>query len=177
MNKENVITLDVRPILASGVDPFDAIMAKLKEIDKKETLLVINTFEPVPLLNILKTKGYRYEVERPEKGIVHTYLISDESNKKENPLDNISSENRELAFEDLEQKFKGRIKEIDVRDLEMPMPMVTVLETLEQLNQGEALFVHHARLPQYLLPELENREYKLVTKEIDDENIKLIIYK
>ena len=29
MNKENVITLDVRPILASGVDPFDAIMAKL----------------------------------------------------------------------------------------------------------------------------------------------------
>ena len=177
MVKENTVTLDVRPILESGVDPFNAIMAKLKEIDKSETLLVINTFEPIPLLNILKTKGYKYEVERPDEGVVYTYLSEEESNTVENSLADISEKNVELSFVDLERRFEGKLRTIDVRELEMPMPMVTILETLEQLNQGEALFVHHARLPQYLLPELESREYKLVTKEIDDENIKLIIYK
>ena len=177
MDKNNIVELDVRPILASGVDPFDAIMAKLKEIDKTKTLLIINTFEPIPILNILKTKGYRYEVERPENGVVYTYLIADESNKAENQLDNISSKNRELSFDDLEQKFSGKLKEIDVRDLEMPMPMVTVLETLELLDPSEALYVHNKKLPQYLLPELDNRNYKLVSKEIDENNLKLIIYK
>ena len=57
------------------------------------------------------------------------------------------------------------------------MPMVTVLEELEQLESGSALYVHHKRLPQYLLPELENREYKMVTQEIDNDNMKIIIFK
>jgi len=78
MENNKIVELDVRPILDGGVDPFNAIMEKLKEIDKSQTLLVINTFEPVPLLNILKTKGYKYTVERSEQGIVHTYLTVDE---------------------------------------------------------------------------------------------------
>ena len=74
MRKENIVELDVRPILAGGVDPFEAIMAELKKMDDSQTLLIINTFEPIPLLNILKKKGYDYQTERPENGLVHTYL-------------------------------------------------------------------------------------------------------
>jgi uncharacterized protein (DUF2249 family) len=170
----NIVELDVRPILDGGVDPFNAIMEKLKEINDDDTLLVINSFEPVPLLNLLKTKGYSYRVERPEQGVVYTYLTK---NNKVEDNNNTEEKTDELSFEEIETKFTGKLKEIDVRDLEMPMPMVTILETLEQLNDGEALFVHHKRLPQYLLPELKNRDYKLVQKEIDDENIKLIIFK
>jgi len=59
----------------------------------------------------------------------------------------------------------------------MPMPMVTILEALEQLYPSEALYVHHKRLPQYLIPELDNRGYNLIQKEIDADNLKLIIYK
>lgn len=176
MEHKNIVELDVRPILEGGVDPFNAIMEKLKEIDKTQTLLVINTFEPVPLLNILKTKGYKYTVERPEQGVVYTYLTSDDSAKKED-LTNVSDKDVKLSFEDLERRFEGKLKTIDVRDLEMPMPMVTILETIEQLNSGEALYVHHKRLPQYLMPELDSRGYNLVEKEIDADNLKLIIYK
>ena len=176
MENNNIVELDVRPILEGGVDPFNAIMEKLKEIDKSQTLLVINTFEPVPLLNILKTKGYKYTVERPEQGIVYTYLTVDESAKEEN-LQEVSESDVELSFEDLERKYEGKLKTIDVRDLEMPMPMVTILETLEQLNTGEALYVHHKRLPQYLMPELDSRGYNMVEKEIDADNLKLIIFK
>jgi uncharacterized protein (DUF2249 family) len=176
MDNKKIIELDVRPILESGTDPFNDIMNKLKEISDEETLLVINTFEPIPLLNLLKTKGYKYKVERPEPGIVHAYLSKSEI-KSKNPAQSINENDIELDFETIEKRFAGKLKEIDVRDLEMPMPMVTILETLEQLNDSEALYVHHKRLPQYLLPELENRNYKLVEKEIDSENIKLIIFK
>jgi len=39
------------------------------------------------------------------------------------------------------------------------------------------LYVHHKKLPQYLIPEMEDRGYKWVSDEIDDSNIKLIIFK
>ncbi len=176
MDKTNVVTLDVRPGLANGVDPFDEIMKTLKGMNDQETLLIINTFEPIPILNILKKRGYEFETERPEAGIVHTYLRKTEVGPASGEVLEIKA-GETGDFGMIEKRFKGKLKEIDVRDLEMPMPMVTVLEELEKLSEGEALYVHHKRLPQYLLPELENRHFKLVQKPIDENNLKLIIYK
>jgi len=174
MRKNKIVTLDVRPILDGGVDPFNAIMDELKKINEaEETLLIINTFEPIPLLNILKKKGYEYETERPEDGIVHTYLT-----KTEEQVEEVKTENTEEdSFESISKRFEGKLIEIDVRDLEMPMPMVTILENIEQLENNQALYVNHKKLPQYLLPELKDRDYVFVSQPIDDDNIKLIIYK
>ncbi|MFK5857570.1 MAG: DUF2249 domain-containing protein [Bacteroidota bacterium] len=176
MEKTNIVEFDVRPILAGGVDPFEAIMGKLKEISDDQTLLIINTFEPIPLLNIIKGKGYEYDVERPEDGVVHAYI------KKvvENTVSEQTTESttiNEPTFEVIEAKYAGKMKEVDVRFLEMPMPMVTILEELENIKQTSALFVHHKKLPQYLLPELADRGYRYVHKEIDSDNLKLIIYR
>ena len=176
MKRTNIVELDVRPILDGGVDPFEAIMGKLKQMSDDQTLLIINTFEPVPLLNILKSKGYEYEVERPESGIVHTYM-------KKAVVEEISESNDEATigsestFEQIETKYSGQMKEVDVRDLEMPMPMVTILEELENIDASNALYVHHKKLPQYLLPEIADRGYSYVHKDIDANNLKLIIYK
>jgi uncharacterized protein (DUF2249 family) len=139
-------------------------------------LRLINTFEPIPLFNIFKKKGYDFETERPEEGVVHTYMRKSE----DGPHTEIKTEEtpeRELTYEDLERKFDGKLVEIDVRDLEMPMPMVTILESIETLPEGHALFVHHKRLPQYLLPELKEREFDYKAKEVDADNMKLIIYR
>ncbi len=177
MERKNIVEFDVRPILDGGVDPFKAIMAKLQEIDDSSTLLIINTFEPVPLLNILKTKGYEYEVERPENGIVHTFLkkVTDADKASPDTKNNTNSNN--LSFEQVEEKFAGKMCEIDVKDLEMPMPMVTILEEVESIDNTNALYVHHKKLPQYLLPELTDRGYNYVHKKIDENNLKLIIFK
>jgi len=67
--------------------------------------------------------------------------------------------------------------EVDVRDLEMPMPMQTILEKIEQLPEGYALFVHHKRIPQFLLPELKKRNFSYVAREIDPDYTQLIVYK
>ncbi|OYT16975.1 MAG: hypothetical protein B7C24_05085 [Bacteroidetes bacterium 4572_77] len=175
MSKKKTITLDVRPILESGIDPFKEIMAKLEEISDKEDLLIINTFEPIPLLNILKDKGYQYETTRPSPGEVHTLLIKEETNKRTQSIPSVNK--KDWSFEDAEKAFEGKMTKVDVRHLEMPMPMVAVLEEIEKIGIGEALFVNHKKLPQYLIPELENRGFVFVSQGIDDQNINLIIYK
>jgi uncharacterized protein (DUF2249 family) len=174
MRKETIVDLDVRPILEGGVDPFNAIMEKLKTLDDNHTLRIINTFEPIPLLNILKKKGYDYQVDRPEEGVVLTYLEKSKiAPKKSNKEEEIEEE---FTYDFILQKYDGKMKEIDVRSLEMPMPMVTILEELEHLETDMALFVNHKKLPQYLLPELKDRKYKWVSKEIEEGDVKLIIF-
>ncbi|NQU33294.1 MAG: DUF2249 domain-containing protein [Bacteroidetes bacterium] len=176
MKKSNIIELDVRPILASGVDPFEAIMEKVKVMKDDQTLLIINSFEPVPLLNILKDKGYTYETERPDNGVVHTFIRKENKDTSTKIVESAQSKPN-LSFDEVEVKFEGNLIEIDVRDLEMPLPMVTILEEIEKLEDNNALFVHHKKLPQYLLPELENRGFSYVYKDVDSINLKLIIYK
>ncbi|MCD6556477.1 MAG: DUF2249 domain-containing protein, partial [Bacteroidales bacterium] len=175
MKKDKIVKLDVRPILETGTDPYHAIMDTLKTMNTDETLLIVNTFEPVPLLNKLKSQGYEYEVERPDENTVYTYLSKNENNKESEQTEN--EDNSEFTFEDAEKKYAGRMHEIDVRDLEMPMPMVTILEEIEKISDDKVLYVHHKRLPQYLLPELKTRGWKYVNKEVDNENMKFIIYK
>ncbi|HDO06153.1 MAG TPA: DUF2249 domain-containing protein [Bacteroidetes bacterium] len=176
MEKKNIVTIDVRPVLSGGADPFDEIMETLTGMKEEETLLIINTFEPVPLLNILQKRGYIYQTERPEPGVVYCYL---QKAGPVTPTDKVTEVkgNGIDDFDSIETRFKGKLTEIDVREMEMPMPMVTILEALENLREGEALYVHHKRLPQYLLPELESRSYKLVKKPIDKNNLNLIIFK
>jgi len=175
MKKENIIEMDVRPVLERGDDPFEAIMARLKTMKTGYTLKIINTFEPIPLLNILKKKGYIYLTERPEPGIVHTYLEKDEEGAGTQSKE--KTKHTQLSFDTVFEEYKDRLHTIDVRDLEMPMPMVTILEELEKLEPGKALYVDHKKLPQYLLPELEDRNYKWVTREIEPGNVKMIIFK
>lgn len=176
MKFKNLITLDVRPILAAGTDPFEKINERLNGMDDAHTLLIINTFEPIPLLNILRKKGYNYMVERPEEGVVHSYVYKDEGLAAEADADEAAPIADDLSFEEVAQKYADQI-EVDVRHLEMPLPMVTILEELEHLKDGQALFVRHKKLPQYLLPELNDRGYHYVAKKIDEHNLNLIIYK
>ncbi|NPD44380.1 MULTISPECIES: DUF2249 domain-containing protein [unclassified Lentimicrobium] len=175
MNHLEKITLDVRPILNSGEDPFNKIMAQLKTMNEHQALLIINTFEPIPLLNILKDKGFSYQTTRPTEQEVHTLLYKTSEEKLEEPKN--EKPNKDWSFEHVEEAYKGKMAELDVRDLEMPMPMVSILEAVENIDSKNALFVHHKKLPQYLIPELKNRDFSFVSKEIDSANIKLIIFK
>ena len=175
MKKENIITLDVRPILASGTDPFMTIMSALDKLPAGHTLEIVNSFEPIPLLNKLKKEGYDYETDRSDISVVHTFIEKVENQPVEGIKPTYTRES--MSFEECESKFKGCMVELDVRHLEMPMPMVTILESLETLKEGEALFVHHQRLPQFLLPELEDRHYIWASKVVDESNTKLIIFK
>ncbi len=54
-------TVDARPIIADGGEPFDAIMAAVAGLAGDEELEILAPFEPVPLEGVLSSQGFTYE--------------------------------------------------------------------------------------------------------------------
>lgn len=53
--------LDVRPLMAAGDEPFDAIMAAVAGLAPGEPLELIAPLEPVPLYGVLAGRGFDHE--------------------------------------------------------------------------------------------------------------------
>jgi uncharacterized protein (DUF2249 family) len=60
-HEQSSITLDVRPVLARGDEPFVEIMETAEKIKVGETLTLIAPFEPVPLYDVLGERGFSHE--------------------------------------------------------------------------------------------------------------------
>ncbi len=168
--------LDVREQLSKGKDPMKRILKASNKVNPGESFLLINSFEPLPIMHLLKEKGFSSRVEKPEENLVHVYF-----SKEQDIINTGNQENLELLtkenFEKKVNSFTGTVVTTDVRDLEMPGPMVTILEETEKLPNGAALFVDHKKVPQYLLPELVDRGYHVYGYEVDENNVKLFITK
>jgi tRNA 2-thiouridine synthesizing protein A len=54
------VTVDVREDQRRRKEPFDRIMAAIKALAADEELLVINTFDPVPLYKVLGRQGFTH---------------------------------------------------------------------------------------------------------------------
>lgn len=174
INLIDVIELDVRENISNGEDPFNLIMGQIKILPEDKTLKIINTFEPIPLINILKKKGYTHYTETKESNLIFTYFKKTTAN---NDTFQIIAEEGNDSYEDLVNKYTGRIEEIDVRNLEMPAPMISILKKIESLKEDQALLVHHKKIPQFLFPELQENNFSWSIKTIDEKNVKLLIYK
>jgi uncharacterized protein (DUF2249 family) len=61
-------TLDVRPILARGVEPFSKIRESVDALRSNEGLSVIAPFLPSPLIEKLGSEGFQSRVERQVGG-------------------------------------------------------------------------------------------------------------
>lgn len=176
IRKGCVVELDVRESISKGVDPFVLITEKLSAIPSGNVLLVINSFEPVPLIKIVEKRGSLTAVEVRE-GVVYTYITrSANARTGKGSIPFLKSATPEELQNDADL-FVGRIKEIDVREMEMPLPMVTILEELSLLPANWALYVHHKKVPQYLLPELEERLFAVRFYVVGENDVKLLIWK
>jgi uncharacterized protein (DUF2249 family) len=58
-----VTTLDVRPLLAAGEEPFAVIMETARRIPAGGVLELIAPFEPVPLYRVLTAEGFSHTTE------------------------------------------------------------------------------------------------------------------
>ena len=172
--EQNIITLDVCEDIATGNDPFLKIMNAVEGIGENNALLIINTFEPTPLIAILKKKGYSFWTDVKSANLVYTYFWQD---AETNTPEEATIKPEAGSFDDVMARFAGKVKRIDVRALEMPQPMVTILGELEVLPQDEALYVVHKRVPQFLLPQLRERGFNITIKEVGPNQVDLLIYK
>ncbi|MEO9180833.1 MAG: DUF2249 domain-containing protein [Acidimicrobiales bacterium] len=55
-------TVDARPLIAAGDEPFDLIMEAVAALGVDEELVILAPFEPVPLEGVLGAQGFSYEV-------------------------------------------------------------------------------------------------------------------
>src|SRR5690606_14048348 len=165
---ERLVSFDVRSILAEGKDPLRPIQQRIKSLKPGEVLLIVNTFEPVPLIKILEKQGFHTYVESHGPDRVETYFYRE--GEQGSPMGEVQvgavkgSESGD--WEPLLERFADHLVEIDVRHLEMPMPMMTILEALEVLPRGKALYVHHKRIPVFLLTELRERQFEYRIREV-----------
>lgn len=56
-------TLDVRPMMAAGHEPFDAIMDAVSGLKPDEEFELLAPLEPVPLYQVLGAHGFSHESE------------------------------------------------------------------------------------------------------------------
>jgi len=65
------VRLDAREVEG---EPFDDIIEELEKLGADESLLLINSFEPEPLYNVLEERGFVYEASNPEEGVWHVEI-------------------------------------------------------------------------------------------------------
>jgi len=168
-----VISYDARPQLAAGEDPLNTILKKLSGIKSDQTMLVINSFEPAPLIRLLRAKGYAITVSKKQQGLVYTYITNTNGAGALNEIESRTNGDSEL-FDTILQRCNLKFTNVDVRNMEMPQPMITILAALKHLQKGEALYVRHKRIPVYLLPELMERNFNYVFRQMASEVVILI---
>jgi uncharacterized protein (DUF2249 family) len=173
INPDQIIDFDVRPIIEEGKDPLSSITAKVKSMPTGGVLKIINSFEPTPLIALLGKQGFEFFVDPVEDQLVETYFYK----KKDGAIKLEEKENNSEGWEELVKKFEGKIETVDVRHLEMPQPMMTILESIGKLPEEHALFVYHKRIPVFLLPELKERKFDYRIKEEAPNEVRLLIFK
>ena len=72
------ISLDVRPILTRGGDPFSAVRKTVDRLKTGEGLSVVAPFLPSPLIEKLGSEGFQSRVERRVDGTWVTHFWRDE---------------------------------------------------------------------------------------------------
>ena len=169
-----MIDLDVRPVIEGGNDPLNIILNAVKKLEPGNVLKIINSFKPTPLIHLLGKQGFESYVEQLSDKLIHTYFYK-------------PSESAVLAetavpvemdeWDETLNRFCNRLVTIDVRELQMPLPMHTILEALDNLKEDHALFVFHKKVPVFLLPELNERKFSFRLKEISDTEVQMLIYK
>ena len=117
----------------------------------REVLKVINSFEPTPLLLLLKKQGFETYTDTVTEDLIETYFYKTDDTGLVEVKTELSAAN---DWEVVMHIFSDNVQKIDVRHLEMPQPMLAILEALDHLPIETALHVCHKRIPVFLLPEL-----------------------
>ena len=66
MKSTKGITLDIRPLLARGEEPFAVIRAAVDALADDQTLTIVAPFLPAPLIERLKGEGFAAQVAHHE---------------------------------------------------------------------------------------------------------------
>lgn len=61
-------TFDVRPLLARGEEPFEAIRSRVDTLAAGQGVTILAPFMPAPLIELLKSEGFASTIEHRADG-------------------------------------------------------------------------------------------------------------
>lgn len=184
------IEVDVREALRAGEEPFARIMAARREVPAGGALSVRAIFEPVPLYAVMRAQGFAHWTEElgPEDWRVWFYPDDPGSDDAHPPPPQANAgaaagappatavggaPTRAADANDTEAD--SGVVVLDVRGLEPPEPMVRTLVALEALPPDGTLVQLNVRVPQFLLPMLEERGFTYEVREQAPDLVRVFI--
>jgi uncharacterized protein (DUF2249 family) len=159
----DIVDLDVREDLRQGREPFSRIMAARKSLSPGAVLRLRATIEPVPLYGVMERQGLTHWTEQlgPEDWRIWFYPPAVPTSRGSCGTTTPRSAPEPVV--------------LDVRDLEPPEPMVRTLQALEDLPRDGTLIQLNVRVPQFLLPQLDERGFSYEVHEESPERVRLVI--
>ncbi|GIM46418.1 universal stress protein [Collibacillus ludicampi] len=174
------VELDVRPHLRKKLEPFQLIMDTVRTLDPADTFILHTTFKPVPLLGLMRAKGFAYKTEQLAKDHWKVTFVPKSRKKelKEKEWDEGSFPNKGQTIAPMEVNADSpRTIELDNRGLEPPQPMVRTLKALETCRKGDRVVIHNDRVPVFLLEELTALGYPYTIEDQPDGSARVMIQK
>ena len=159
MMHQATVTLDVRPEIREGRDPFTRIMATVDGLKGEEALRLLAPFEPVPLFRVMAKRGFSHE-SRPT-GTGDWEVLFERSSEA-------SVASGKTPATSPSPCGCSPVIEVDARGLEPPQPLIVILEALAAMPDGGQLRACTDRRPVHLFEQLEERGFAGETKEQDD---------
>jgi uncharacterized protein (DUF2249 family) len=141
------VELDVRPILASGGEPFGEILSAIESLRPGEGLRLIAPFRPAPLFQVLASKGFSHRERKSDGGDWEVLFTRREEDQFPD----------EEAAPGVGSPWPDPLMLLDKRELDAPEAMVRILEATEAMQPGEVMSALLRHEPASLLPELEKR--------------------
>ena len=147
------LTLDVRPELRAGGEPFPRIMQAVASLEPGQALRLLATFEPIPLYAVLGRKGLAHRaIHHGEADWEILFTPDPDAATASRPPRPASGSHAGDG-----SAWPAPKQSLDNRDLQPPEPMVRILSALEQLAPGDVMEAWNDREPLLLYPELEAR--------------------
>lgn len=164
-----VVEVDVREDLRTGREPFSRIMLARRTVPDGGVLSVRAIFEPVPLYAVMAKQGLDHWTEQLGADDWRVWFYPAGSRTAEQP-----SRPRPAQLEK-EPPANEDVVVLDVRNMEPPEPMVRTLAALEELPPGGTLVQINVRVPQFLLPRLDEAGYSYEVREQSPDLVRVFI--
>lgn len=163
----DVAPLDVRSFLANGDDPLLPIMEAADRIEFGGVMAVDAPFNPGPLRRMLAARGFSSYGRKLAESHWRVFFHLDGGQDWEREAEMAVGPEGGLSWREDDGLH------VDVRRLKPPQPMLAILRLLDNAGPDEAVVVHHERMPEFLLPELAERGWRVLRVSEEFANVRL----